>query len=440
MFQLIHLGEDFSSDYDGTTAKLTISEVYPEDEGEYTCVAYNELGKSYTSACLVVDAPEEKDNLLSQHLSRPSGHGSRETTPRTTPRTTPTRSISPRPRFREHTSITLTAPKIRKQKLRACPPKFYTIPHNRVAEEGETVRFQCSVAGHPDPFFSWDKDGMIITPGGRATISERDDIKTLEIRDVIPEDSGIYRVVLENQLGRIEASARLDVIPHRSTSRGVPIRSASPKSYYKRHMAGTSARIGSSARFSCDFQSKTSPSNIKWYKDRLPIDTSSKYTMIQEGTTSTLVVNNVEDSDASVYKCVASTPTGVSMESSASLDILTTNSDEAKLVKVEDRLIDSPKPPVVLKGLPESLEVVEGCRLTLDLKLEGTMPFDVIWMKDGCVLPDCDEFLQIDHGDGRISLCLSDAFPEDSGDYRCEVYNAYGDAMSKCRINVKSKF
>lgn len=28
-------------------------------------------------------------------------------------------------------------------------PKFYAMPHNRLAEEGETVRFQCAIAGHP---------------------------------------------------------------------------------------------------------------------------------------------------------------------------------------------------------------------------------------------------------------------------------------------------
>lgn len=53
--QLIHIGGDFASELDGQTAKLAIRQVYPEDEGEYTCVAYNELGKVYTSACLIVD-------------------------------------------------------------------------------------------------------------------------------------------------------------------------------------------------------------------------------------------------------------------------------------------------------------------------------------------------------------------------------------------------
>lgn len=53
--QLIHLGGDFVSEIDKNVAKLTIRQVYPEDEGEYTCTAYNDLGKAVTSACLIVD-------------------------------------------------------------------------------------------------------------------------------------------------------------------------------------------------------------------------------------------------------------------------------------------------------------------------------------------------------------------------------------------------
>lgn len=43
------------ADCDGSTARLTILQVYPEDEGEYACVAYNELGRASTAACLIVD-------------------------------------------------------------------------------------------------------------------------------------------------------------------------------------------------------------------------------------------------------------------------------------------------------------------------------------------------------------------------------------------------
>ena len=53
--QTLALDGDFAAEFDGETAKLIIHHVYPEDEGEYTCVATNELGKAFTSACLVVD-------------------------------------------------------------------------------------------------------------------------------------------------------------------------------------------------------------------------------------------------------------------------------------------------------------------------------------------------------------------------------------------------
>ena len=79
-------------------------------------------------------------------------------------------------------------------------------------EEGATVRFQCAIAGHPTPWVTWDKDGLILTPTRRLTIKEKDDLRVVEISDVTLEDAGLYRVTLENDVGRVEASARLDVI------------------------------------------------------------------------------------------------------------------------------------------------------------------------------------------------------------------------------------
>ncbi len=81
-----------------------------------------------------------------------------------------------------------------------------------MAEEGDTVRFQCAVIGHPSPSSSWDKNDVPITSSARVTIREQDDLRILEISNVTYDDEGLYRIVVENESGQCEATARLDVI------------------------------------------------------------------------------------------------------------------------------------------------------------------------------------------------------------------------------------
>ncbi|CAB3388044.1 Hypothetical predicted protein [Cloeon dipterum] len=208
---------DLVAEQNSAFARLTILQVCPEDEGEYTCVVRSKLGKVTTSACLIVDVPEEKEALLSGQLSRPPGLLSTESTPRSTPRTTPSRSKSPsmprRSRARSALDQDIAGANAvnKRHRLKAAPPKFYAIPHNKVVEEGATVRFQCAIAGHPTPLVTWDTDGLILTPSRRLTIKERDDLRIVGISEVSVEDAGLNRVTLEND-GRVEASARLDVI------------------------------------------------------------------------------------------------------------------------------------------------------------------------------------------------------------------------------------
>lgn len=78
----------------------------------------------------------------------------------------------------------------------------------------------------------------------------------------------VFEVVLENDVGRVEASAKLDVIAHRihSTS-GIRARSLSPKAafngYSKSNFLNASARYGSRARLFCDIKAVPTP-NLKW--------------------------------------------------------------------------------------------------------------------------------------------------------------------------------
>lgn len=90
--------------------------------------------------------------------------------------------------------------------------------------------FQCAVRGLPPPWATWDKDGIIITPTSRISIREKDDMfRILEIEQVSIEDVGLYRVTLENDYGRAEASARLEVITQMGKFYGSRSYSVSPR-------------------------------------------------------------------------------------------------------------------------------------------------------------------------------------------------------------------
>lgn len=65
--KLLQSSDDFSTSFDGGRAILTIKRVYPEDEGEYKCIASNSIGKSVSSACIIVDGMSLKYKLKMIH-------------------------------------------------------------------------------------------------------------------------------------------------------------------------------------------------------------------------------------------------------------------------------------------------------------------------------------------------------------------------------------
>lgn len=125
------------------------------------------------------------------------------------------------------------------------------------------MRFQCAIGGNPRPKVTWDKDNVAFKSENQLDhihIEEHNDTRIIEIRNIVPEvirfqmitfiflilvfmqwlinfilkDAGLYRITVENELGRIQANARLDVLA-RSSSRSSSgfIRSGSASSYGK---------------------------------------------------------------------------------------------------------------------------------------------------------------------------------------------------------------
>lgn len=50
--------QDYRQEFDGKMAKLSIKRIFPEDEGVYTIVVCNRMGRVKSSCCILVDGKE----------------------------------------------------------------------------------------------------------------------------------------------------------------------------------------------------------------------------------------------------------------------------------------------------------------------------------------------------------------------------------------------
>ena len=138
--------------FDGETAMLKFTETETDDEGEYKCVVRNELGEVSSTAELLVN------------------------------------EASVRPEFKE--------------KMKPVEVK-----------EGEEARFDVRIKGFPKPVVEWYKGKDKIENEGRFVIvdDEEDDLFSLIIEEVHPEDAGMYKCVALNDEGDTTSLAKLTV-------------------------------------------------------------------------------------------------------------------------------------------------------------------------------------------------------------------------------------
>lgn len=89
-------------------------------------------------------------------------------------------------------------------------PMFKRLLANVECREGQNVRFEIRVSGHPT--LKWEKDGTPLAFGPSIeVVHEGLDYYILHVRDTLPEDSGIYRVTATNSAGSASCQATLKV-------------------------------------------------------------------------------------------------------------------------------------------------------------------------------------------------------------------------------------
>uniref|UniRef100_A0A670YKA8 Myosin light chain kinase, smooth muscle n=1 Tax=Pseudonaja textilis TaxID=8673 RepID=A0A670YKA8_PSETE len=156
--------EDFHFEKKGNVYRLCIQEVFPEDTGEYTCEAWNDLGGIHTEATLTVQEPQD-----------------------------------------------------------GIQPWFISKPQSVRAVVGQNVIISCAIAGDPFPTVHWFKDGEELTTEAGYEFLQNEDIFTLIIRNIEPCHAGQYEIQLRNPVGECNCQVSLTLGEKSFSKEGINI-------------------------------------------------------------------------------------------------------------------------------------------------------------------------------------------------------------------------
>lgn len=110
------------------------------------------------------------------------------------------------------------------------------------------------------------------------------------------------------------------------------------------------------------------------------------------------------------------------------------NRESASLASTEIEAV----PPSFIQHLSPAKEAMEGSRVRLDCILVGHPEPEVIWYKNDKPVKESKDIQLLFEGD-RCTLCIREAYLEDSGTYRIVANNIHGQAESLCKLHVERK-
>ncbi|XP_019904661.3 palladin isoform X3 [Esox lucius] len=270
-----------------------------------------------------------------------------------------------------------------------CLPHFTQKLKSQEVAEGHPIRLECRVEGNPLPVARWFCEGRELHNCPDIQIWRDGDLHTLVIAEAFEDDTGRYTCVASNCLGADNTSAEV---------------------YIEGASDSDSEGEGSSS-------------------------TSGTMPQVQKKTTSISL--------------------SIHSPSTKSPEVLPHRSALVQPLSAPPHRVQSPvsthcggdgpvaAPPVFTKVLQDA-QASEGQVVVLECRVRGCPPPQVTWSRQGQVIQDSPDFRILQKTEPRsaaepeeiCTLVISEAFPEDGGQFCCTASNRYGSVSSTAQLFV----
>jgi len=462
----IDFGHRFRLTFEFGYVALDILYTYPEDEGEYVCKAFNELGEDITRAelrCKELPAIQ-LENQVPKGMKKSEYLVQMEATMK-----------------KYTTEIFLTEDDVYDSEKQQ-PPRFVTqIQSITTLEEMQATKFECQLApvGDPNMKVEWFFNGKPLSFKTRFTPIYDFGYVAMNFGWVYPEDSGEYICRATNLYGSDETRAIIKC----SGKTGIVYESQLPKGMMSieriREMESGWQRApelletetekfkpcfvtkpeavatteGGSARFCCRVTGYPKP-RVMWLINGHTVINGSRHKLIYDGMWH-LDIPKCQGRDNGKIEVIARNQCGEAYAStSLTIDRRSDdfrgvlkhnvkrdfiNSDDyrkpewvTKMEELKERLANTEQAPKFVREIKEA-RIKEGMRARFDAGFAGFPKPEVTWYYQGQLLQNSSK-VQIKVRDDSSTLTLIDCGFDSAGIYEVQAVNALG--SDKCRASL----
>lgn len=313
-------------------------------------------------------------------------------------------------------------------------PRFIERLKPTIARDGDTVQFQCQVEGVPRPQITWFRQTAIIKHSEDFQIYySEDNVATLIIKEVFPEDAGSFTCVAKNSAGSASTTTELVVeqstsdheftyISRKSVSKEsslADILEGIPPTFFQKPNAHCIPEY-STVEIDCGMIALPEP-HIIWYRkgrilnsnDNVTIKTTSKGPKYH----STLRIENIQKIQEGDYEIVARNTEGES-RISCSIKVIPEGKQAPEIIE-----------PLVSKTIRKKEPI------TMRTVITGNPAPTVEWFKN----KEPIEASLIEHDEHTYTYTIEKASLTDAAEYTVRASNPLGSTETKSYLSVQGK-